>query len=315
MLELTAVRVAFPIAGRLVPVVRDVDLSVRPGELLALVGESGCGKSTIARTVVRLERPIAGTVSLDGADVHALRGDALRAYRRAVQMVFQDPFQSLSPRQTVARALAEPLHIHRIGSRAARRQRVAELLELVELDPGLAGRRPRELSGGQRQRVAIARALAVRPRLLICDEPVTALDAPVQATVLNLIRDLVDRLGLGCLFIAHDLAVVRQLADRVAVMYRGRIVESAPTLRLMDAARHPYTQALLAAVPRLDADPSPAPTLRGEMPGPLASIDGCAFNPRCPQAFDRCEAERPQMIVGPRPDESVACHRQNQEQA
>lgn len=238
-----------------ITVVHEVDLRVAAGEIVALVGESGCGKSTLARTVVGLQKPFAGQVRLDGADVHRLRGGGRQAYRRDVQMIFQDPYLSLSPRLPVGRAVAEPLEIHRIGSRAARRRRVAELLELVGLGDGLADRLPRELSGGQRQRVAIARALAVEPRLLICDEPVTALDVSVQAKVLNLIRDLSESLGLACLFIAHDLAVVCQLADRVAVMHFGRIVEQAPTTLLTGRPRHPHTQALLAAIPRLDTIP------------------------------------------------------------
>lgn len=243
-------------------VVREVDLNIKAGEIVALVGESGCGKSTLARTVVGLHRPFSGQVLLDGADIHRLRGGARRVYRRQVQMIFQDPYLSLSPRLPVGRAVAEPLEIHRIGARASRRRRVTELLDLVGLGAALADRLPRDLSGGQRQRVAIARALAVEPRLLICDEPVTALDVSVQAKVLNLFRDLSESLGLACLFIAHDLAVVCQIADRVAVMYLGRIVEQAPTTLLTGHPRHPYTQALLAAIPRLDAG-QPA-TLKGE---------------------------------------------------
>ncbi len=239
-------------------VVREVDLQVDAGEIVALVGESGCGKSTLARTVVGLHRPFSGQVRFDGADVHSLRRKARRSYRRDVQMIFQDPFLSLSPRLPVGRAVAEPLEIHRIGSRASGRRRVAELLELVGLSGDFTDRLPRDLSGGQRQRVAIARVLAVEPRLLICDEPVTALDVSVQATVLNLLRDLTESLGLACLFIAHDLAVVCQLADRVAVMHLGRIVEQAPTTTLIGCPRHPYTQALLAAIPRLDTHRSAA---------------------------------------------------------
>jgi len=233
-------------------VVEDVTLRVAAGEIVGLVGESGCGKTTLARVVTGLHRPRAGLVRFDGADVHALRGRALRAHRRQVQMVFQDPYLTLSPAQTVRQALAEPLHIHRVGNGRSRAARVDELLDLVGLGPAVGGRRPRQLSGGQQQRVAIARALALGPRLLVCDEPVTALDVSVQAKILNLLCDLRDRLGLACLFISHDLAVVRQLANRVAVMRHGRIVEQGPTGQVTGDPRHPYTRALLAATPAID---------------------------------------------------------------
>ncbi|MDT0347677.1 ABC transporter ATP-binding protein [Streptomyces litchfieldiae] len=233
------------------PVVEDVTLHVAAGEIVGLVGESGCGKSTLARVVTGLLRPSAGVVRISGDDVHALRGGQLRAHRRRVQMVFQDPYLSLSPRQTVRQALAEPLRIHRIGDAATRAARIGELLDLVRLGPEVADRRPWQLSGGQQQRVAIARALALRPRLLVCDEPVTALDVSVQATVLNLLCDLRDELEFGCLFIAHDLAVVAQLADRIAVMTQGRIVEQGQTVDVTTRPRHPYTRALLTASPTM----------------------------------------------------------------
>ncbi|MFV2103948.1 ATP-binding cassette domain-containing protein [Micromonospora sp. LOL_024] len=254
MLEIERVSAGY---GNGTTAVEDVTLGVGAGEIVGLVGESGCGKTTLARVVTGLHRPSAGVVRVAGDDVHALRGAALRAHRRRIQMVFQDPSLTLSPRQTVRAAIAEPLHIHRIGAARSRVTRVAELLDLVGLEPALADRRAGQLSGGQQQRVAIARALALAPRLLICDEPVTALDVSVQAKVLNLLCDLRDRLGLGCLFITHDLAVVSQLADRIAVMDGGRIVEQGPTLQITTQPQHPYTTALLAAIPGTFLAPHP----------------------------------------------------------
>ncbi|WP_329101483.1 ATP-binding cassette domain-containing protein [Micromonospora sp. NBC_01699] len=233
-------------------VVEEVTMRVDKGEIVGLVGESGCGKTTLARVVTGLNRPSAGVVRFAGVDVHALRGGALRAHRRHVQMVFQDPYLTLSPRLTVRQSIAEPLLIHRVGDTRSRSARVDELLDLVGLDPQVGERRPRQLSGGQQQRVAIARAIALGPRLLVCDEPVTALDVSVQAKILNLLCDLRDRLGLACLFISHDLAVVRQLANRVAVMRNGRIVEQGPTVEVTSDPRHPYTRALLVATPTID---------------------------------------------------------------
>ncbi|WP_098898569.1 ABC transporter ATP-binding protein [Streptomyces sp. st77] len=236
-----------------VTVVKDVTMSVAAGEIVGLVGESGCGKTTLARVVTGLHRPDAGAVRVGEVDVHAIRGRrAFRAHRRQVQMVFQDPSLTLSPRQTVRQAIEEPLRIHRLGDARVRSARVGELLDLVGLNPEVGDRRPRQLSGGQQQRVAIARALALEPRLLICDEPVTALDVSVQAKVLNLLCDLRERLDLGCLFITHDLAVVSQLADRIAVMQDGRIVEQGRTEDLTTRPRHAYTRSLLAAIPTLE---------------------------------------------------------------
>ncbi|WP_329080908.1 ATP-binding cassette domain-containing protein [Streptosporangium sp. NBC_01469] len=256
MLEIVGVTAGYGDGGRggrdVTTVIEDVTMRVAAGEIVGLAGESGCGKTTLARVVTGLHRPSAGVVRVAGVDVHALRGRALRAHRRQVQMVFQDPYLTLSPRQTVGQALTEPLRIHRVGDARSRSARVRELLDLVGLDLQVGARRPGQLSGGQRQRVAIARALALEPRLLICDEPVTALDVSVQATVLNLLCDLRDRLEFGCLFITHDLAVLSQLADRIAVMRGGRIVEQGPTGDVTTHPSHPYTRTLLAATPTMD---------------------------------------------------------------
>ncbi|MBK6421164.1 MAG: ATP-binding cassette domain-containing protein [Gemmatimonadetes bacterium] len=294
------------------PVVRAVDgvsLELARGETLALVGESGSGKSTLARTLLRLEEPDAGTVRFDGTDVLALSGEALRALRRRMQIVFQDASGALNPRMTVGDAVAEGLEIHRLCRPDERPDRVRALLQEVGLDPDLAGRYPRALSGGQRQRVVIARALAVEPAFLILDEPVSALDVSVQAQVLTLLLDLQQRRGLAYLYIAHDLAVVRQVAHRVAVMYLGRLVEMGPTEAVLAAPAHPYTQALISAVPALvGGGASGRIVLSGDPPSPLAPPAGCAFHPRCfhPARDARCAAERPALrAVGPG---QAACH-------
>jgi len=293
--------------GRSAGVVRAVDgvsFSLARGETFGLVGESGCGKSTLARLVLRLIEPTGGTVRFDGQDITALDGERLRRLRRHMQIIFQDPFGSLNPRMTVGEIVEEPLLVHGIGDAAARRRRVEELLGLVGLAPHHAARRPQEFSGGQRQRIGIARALAVEPDLIVCDEPVSALDVSIQAQVLNLLKDLQARLGLAYLFIAHDLAVVRQVADRVAVMYLGRIMEVAPVERLFADPRHPYTRMLLAAVPEPDpqsrARPAASAPSLGELPSPLSLPAGCRFHPRCPAATDRCRTEEPALL--PRAD-------------
>ena len=286
-----------------------VSFEVARGETLALVGESGCGKSSVGRTVLRLQEPTAGTAHFEGTDIFGLDRRALRRLRRRMQIIFQDPYSSLNPRMTVGAAIAEGIEIHRLATGAEVGRRVAALLEEVGLDPGYARRYPHEFSGGQRQRIGIARALAVEPAFIVCDEPVSALDVSVQAQVLNLLADLQRDRGLAYLFIAHDLAVVRQIARRVAVMYLGRIVEEGPTEPLLREPRHPYTAALLSAVPKPDPRlRSQRVPLRGEVANPAAPPSGCYFHPRCPYAIDKCKTDAPvfEEIV---PGQWAACHR------
>ncbi len=298
--------------ARKAPPVRAVDgvsFTVARGETLGLVGESGCGKSTVGRTILRLQDATSGSVSFDGADLLALDAAALRQARRRLQIIFQDPYSSLNPRMTVGAAIAEGIEIHRLAPAGEIPARVATLLEEVGLDPAYASRYPHEFSGGQRQRIGIARALAVEPSFIVCDEPVSALDVSVQAQVLNLLADLQARRGISYLFIAHDLAVVRQVAHRVAVMYLGRIVETGPTEEVLGRPAHPYTQALLSAVP------VPDPTthrlrivLPGDPPSPSNPPPGCPFHPRCqhPGKDARCSAELPRLR--PIGGTEAACH-------
>jgi peptide/nickel transport system ATP-binding protein/oligopeptide transport system ATP-binding protein len=300
------------ILGRPTLLVRAVDgvsFRLAPGETLALVGESGSGKSTVGRLVLRLIDPTAGRLAFDGIDLFSLGASAVRAFRRDAQLVFQDPYASLNPRMTVGEILAEPLTLHAIVPQKRRRERVAELLEMVGLDGRFARRYPHEFSGGQRQRIAIARALAVKPKLVVCDEPVSSLDVSIRAQVLNLLQELRQQLGLAYLFISHDLAVVKQIADRVAVMNFGRIVETADTEGIFAAPRHPYTRALLSAIPI----PRPGAkrdrmVLAGDMPSALEPPSGCHFHPRCPFAVERCRVERP-ALVDDSSGHATACHR------
>jgi peptide/nickel transport system ATP-binding protein len=297
--------------ARLPPVraVDGVSLELAAGETLAVVGESGSGKSTLARTILRLEAADGGEVRFEGMDVLRLPRRPLRELRRRMQIVFQDPGGSLNPRRTVADAIAEGLEIHRLAPRPAIPDRVAILMEEVGLDPSSASRFPREFSGGQRQRVGIARALAVDPALVVLDEPVSALDVSVQAQVLTLLLELQQRRGLAYLFIAHDLAVVRQVAHRIAVMYLGRIVEEGPTEEVLSGPRHPYTIALLSAVPVPDPTvPVSRQVLPGEPPDPASPPSGCRFHPRCPHPLrdNRCRIEEP--LLRPLGGSRVACH-------
>ncbi len=289
--------------------VEDVSFAIAAGETLALVGESGSGKSTVGRAVLRLEEPTAGRVRFEGTDLATLTPRALREARRRMQIVFQDPFASLNPRRTIGASVAEGLEIHGIVPREEIGDRVSHLLEEVGLDASFASRYPHEFSGGQRQRIGIARALAVAPTFIVCDEPVSALDVSVQAQVLNLLLDLRTQRGLAYLFIAHDLALVHQIADRVAVMYLGTIVEIGPARAVIGAPSHPYTRALVSAVP--EPDPTKAKTrivLEGDPPSPSALPIGCPFVTRCfhPAKDARCSTERPHLR--PVGDQQVACH-------
>ncbi len=298
--------------GRPTAFVRAVDgvsFHVEAGETLALVGESGCGKSTVSRLVLRLIEPDSGSVRFEGRDLLALDDTELRAFRRQAQIIFQDPYASLNPRMTVAQILGEPLALHDLVPPARRRARIEELLTLVGLQPRFARRYPHEFSGGQRQRIAIARALAVEPKLIICDEPVSALDVSIRSQILNLLRDLQERLGLSYIFVSHDLAVVKHIADRVAVMNLGNIVETAETSALFAAPRHPYSRALLSAIPV--AKPQAKRTrmlLQGEMPSALNPPSGCRFHTRCPFAIERCLMEAPGLITDGN-GHAAACHR------
>ena len=296
---------------RVVGAVRAVDgldFDIVEGETFALVGESGCGKTTTGRLVLRLLEPTAGAIRFADEDLLRLKQEEMRQRRRQMQIIFQDPYASLDPRMTVSDIVGEPLRIHDEGPRSDRRRRVAELLAVVGLRSEHAGRYPHEFSGGQRQRIGIARALALRPRFIVCDEPVSALDVSIQAQIINLLRDLQQEFGLTYLFIAHDLGVVKHMADRVAVMYLGRIVEIADKAALYAKPLHPYTQALLAAVPI----PNPAARqtlmpLKGEIPSPSAPPPGCHFHTRCPYVMPRCRVESPPLSEIA-PGHHASCH-------
>ncbi|MCX7364588.1 MAG: ABC transporter ATP-binding protein [Alphaproteobacteria bacterium] len=279
----------------LVQAVSDVDLDVAEGEVVGLVGESGCGKSTLGRIVAGILPQTSGTMSWRGADVASMQGDDKRAWQLAVQMIFQDPYASLNPRLRVSEIVGEAPRVHGLVQRSGQAAYVAEMLDQVGLDGAYSTRYPHQFSGGQRQRIGIARALAVKPSFIVCDEAVAALDVSIQAQVLNLFMELRRRLGLTYLFISHNLAVVEHLSDRVAIMYLGRLVEIAPADELFAKPNHPYTQALLAEVPKLEATRRTYRPIAGELPSPLDPPSGCAFHPRCPHAMPRCKAERPAL--------------------
>ena len=291
----------------LVRAVDGVSLTVERGKTLGIVGESGCGKSTLARLIVRLIEATAGEVMLEGENVLTLDARRMRARRRDLQMVFQDPYASLDPRMTVGQIVAEPLEIHAVGTARDRREKVAELLRLVGLDPRAGSRYPHEFSGGQRQRIGIARAIALEPKLLVLDEPVSALDLSIQSQVLNLLMDLKSRLGLSYIFISHDLSVVEHVSDEIAVMYLGKVVERGPAVQLLTAPLHPYTRALISAIPEIDpAKRRSRIVLPGDPPSPESIPTGCRFHPRCPMAAAICATADPQDFIDDA--RQAACH-------
>jgi oligopeptide/dipeptide ABC transporter ATP-binding protein len=290
-----------------------VSLKVRRGETLGIVGESGCGKSTLARCITGLHPITKGRIVFDGQDISRMRGRQLKPFRRDVQMIFQDPYGSLNPRRRVGAIIGDPFDIHGIASGAERKKRVQELMELVGLNPEHYNRFPAEFSGGQRQRIGIARALALKPKLIVCDEPVSALDVSIQAQVINLLKDLQEELGLTYVFIAHDLSVVRYVSDRVAVMYLGKIAENADGEELYERPRHPYTNALLSAASIADPDAAERReriVLSGDVPSPIRPPSGCRFHPRCPKAQENCVDVVPELIVrgGDQVGHLTACH-------
>ena len=317
LLEVRDLQMHFPVkegvfqrARKVCRAVDGVSFTLRAGETLGLVGESGCGKSTLGKSIVRLNQPTAGTIRFDGVDLAPLSTKQLKAHRRNLQMIFQDPVESLNARHMVGEMLSEPFLIHGIGDTAWRHRKVLELLDKVGLPASAAERYPFEFSGGQRQRIGIARAIALEPRLIICDEPVSALDVSIQSQVLNLLLDLQREMGLSYLFIAHNLAVVKHVSDRVAIMYLGRIVEFADADDVYRDPRHPYTRALISAIP----EPNPQRVrerivLSGDVPSPINPPSGCPFHTRCPHATERCRAEQPALReVAGRTGHTVACH-------
>ena len=304
--------VEFPVgrSGLKVHAVSDVSLDILEGETLGLVGESGCGKSTTARAMIQLPKPTSGTVVFEGRDLTKLKGEALRKVRPRMQMIFQDPISSLNPRRKIGDLVAEGLEIWSIGDKGSRQRRADEVLDAVGLDPEQArGRRPHEFSGGQCQRISIARAVITEPKLILCDEPVSALDVSVQAQILNLLQDMKARFGLTLVFIAHDLAVVKNVSDRVAVMYLGKLCEIAQPDELYEHPVHPYTAALLAAIPEPDpaVRPNERDALTGEIPSPVSPPSGCRFRTRCPKAQQKCAEVEP-VIEEIRPGHFAACH-------
>ncbi len=317
LLEVEGLTMHFPIMAGVfrrqvgtVKAVDGIDFTIREGETLGLVGESGCGKSTVARAILRLYEPTSGRVRFRGEDIVRLEGEPLRRLRRQMQMVFQDPQASLNPRMTVGSIVGEPLLEHGLGKGQALAPRVEALLESVGLEGSFANRYPHEFSGGQRQRIGVARALALEPEFIICDEPIAALDVSIQAQVVNLLEELQGRLGLTYLFISHDLGMVRHIADRVAVMYLGKIVELAPSDRLYHEPLHPYTRALMSAAPVHDPEIEAQREriiLRGDVPSPSDPPPGCPFHTRCPMAVPECSTRAPEWREL-RPDHGVACH-------
>jgi len=284
-----------------------VSFDIQPGETLGLVGESGCGKSTLGRCISRLYVPTSGSIEFEGQDITNLKGKALMPFRQDIQMIFQDPMESLNSRHTVGDILAEPFVVQKIGDKQSRSKRVAELLDIVGLPARSASRYPFEFSGGQRQRIGIARAIALNPKLVICDEPVSALDVSIQSQILNLLVDLQKEFNLAYLFIAHDLAVVKHISDRIAIMYLGKIVEESAGEVIYREPRHPYTRSLISAIPIADPhSKSQRQVLTGDVPSPINPPSGCRFHPRCPQVMDRCKFESPELQQ--KGDHRIACH-------
>lgn len=309
LLDVDDLVVEYPVGSKIVHAVSGVSLQIARGETLGLVGESGCGKSTLGRAVLQLRRPTSGRVRFDGQDLTAMQGDTLRLMRQRVQLIFQDPIASLNPRRRIGDIVAEPLVISGVKDPAKRKQLVDEVLSAVGLDPALVvGRLPHEFSGGQCQRICIARALVLNPEFIVCDEPVSALDVSIRAQILNLLEEMKARYGLTLLFIAHDLAVVKAVSDRVAVMYLGRLCEVGPSEQLFTKPAHPYTALLIEAIPIPDPDVRPAETVPvGEPPSPISPPSGCRFRTRCPRADQQCSNEVPELrSVAPR--QFVACH-------
>jgi peptide/nickel transport system ATP-binding protein len=311
MLRVEQLVVEFPVgrSGLKVNAVSNLSFDVVEGETVGLVGESGCGKSTTGRAVIQLPPPVSGSVRLDGVELTKLRGEELRKMRPRMQMIFQDPISSLNPRRRVRDIVAEGLEIWEIGDDASRKAKVTEVLETVGIDPANGDRRPHEFSGGQCQRISIARALVTEPKLIICDEPVSALDVSVQAQIINLLGDMKAKYGLTLIFIAHDLAVVKNVSDRVLVMYLGKFCELGPPDEMYANPAHPYTAALLLAIPVPDPDvrPDSEQILAGELPSPMAPPSGCRFRTRCPKAQDICTEQEPE-VREIRPKQFVACH-------
>ena len=317
LLEVKGLEKHFPILTPLgrtsgyVKAVNGVDFILNEKETLGLVGESGCGKSTTGRTILRLTEPTAGEAIYKGTNIFNLKGAELQKIRRSMQMVFQDPHSSLNPKQRIGRAIEESMSIHNIGNNKERTEKAMELMNMVGLRQDQYYRYPHEFSGGQRQRIGIARALTVNPEILICDEPVSALDVSIQSQVINLLEDLQDQYNLSYVFIAHDLSVVRHIADRIGVMYLGNIVEISTTEELFDKPLHPYTQALLSVIPVLNPkNKRERIILKGDIPSPINPPSGCTFHTRCPHAMDKCKIEKP-VYKEVAPNHSVACHLYN----
>ncbi|MDA0977778.1 MAG: ATP-binding cassette domain-containing protein [Proteobacteria bacterium] len=314
ILKVTDLKMHFPVkegillrASKYNRAVDGVSFEIQPGETLGLVGESGCGKSTLGRCIARLYKPTAGSIEFEGTEIANLRGKALLPFRQNIQMIFQDPMESLNSRHTVGDILEEPFIIHKIGDRAYRQKRVRELLDIVGLPARSVTRFSFEFSGGQRQRIGIARSIALNPRLIICDEPVSALDVSIQSQILNLLVDLQREFNLSYLFIAHDLAVVKHISDRIAIMYLGNIVEQAEGESMYHAPRHPYTQSLISAIPVPDPHRKvERHIIHGDVPSPINPPSGCRFHPRCPHVMDKCKVETP--FLRPVGDHVVSCH-------